>query len=128
LLFGRGAPIIECVGVARADWYPASYQRRRQWTAFLPLLLPVLVLAGFAAWVLLTPVKTKPLTPAPGYHGSLVWGNGIFAKPPELSAWLRQHGGKYPTWAHKHPHGVNLITVRRRAHPVRHKTKKPASR
>ena len=114
------------MGAAQLQWYASPTRKRREWTLFLPLLLPVLVLAGFAAWVLTSHSKPKTLTPAPGRQGSLVWGNGIFAKPPEMRAWLAQHGGRYPLWAHKHPHGVKLITVKHRAHPVRHKKKHTA--
>jgi hypothetical protein len=94
------------------------------------LLIPVVVLAGFAAYVLLSPAKAKTLVPPPGHHGALVWGDGIFANSPEMRAWLLQHGGRYPSWARRHPHGVSLITPRKRHRHVAatHHAKKHVSR
>lgn len=111
-------------------WYPATaaQPKRRPWALFLPLLIPVVVLAGFAAYVLLTPSKPRPLVPPPGHHGALVWGDGIFASTPEMRAWLQQHGGRYPSWASRHPRGVSLITSPRKEHSARSKHVKRASR
>ena len=119
------------MSTARVAWYPVPERKRRAWPMFLPLLLPLVVLAGFAAYVLLTPAKPHVLVPAPGHRGALIWGDGIFASSPEMRAWLLQHGGRYPSWAKKHPHGVSLIVPMRKPH--RHvtrtqHTKKHASR
>ncbi|HZT15790.1 MAG TPA: hypothetical protein VFA19_07550 [Gaiellaceae bacterium] len=106
------------MSTARAAWYtPVVVEpKRSQWRLFWPLLIPVVVLVGFAAYVYLTPQKPHPLVPPPGRVGALVWGDGIFASTPEMQAWLRLHGGRYPAWATRHPRGVSLISKRDKAH------------
>jgi hypothetical protein len=94
------------------QWVPAGAhvkRRRRQWPAFLPLFLPILVLAAFAAYYLLTPPKSKVIEPPPGHVHSLVWGNGIFATDHQLAPWLHARGANYRGWAKLHPAGVKLI-------------------
>lgn len=99
---------------ATLQWHAEPTRPARQWPIFLPLLIPVVVLAGFAAFVLLSPAKPKVQEAPPGHVGSLIWGDGIFADNREMSAWLLLHGGRYPIWATRHPHGVKLITTKSR--------------
>jgi hypothetical protein len=76
---------------------------------FLPLVVPFAILAAVGVFALASHPKTSGATAAPGTRGSLVWGDGLFAKPVEMKAWLRLHGGRYGPWAKQHPLGVSLI-------------------
>jgi hypothetical protein len=83
---------------------------RRTWSlAFLPLAASFLILLGIAAYGILRPADARPAPPAPGFHGALVWGDGIFSNPAQLKAWIRLHGGSYPAWVAHHPAGVRLL-------------------
>jgi hypothetical protein len=77
---------------------------------FLPLVVPFAILAAVGVFAVLSNSKPTAATQAPGARGSLVWGDGLFAKPVEMKAWLRLHGGRYGSWAKQHPAGLNLIT------------------
>jgi hypothetical protein len=76
---------------------------------FLPLALPFAILAAVGVFALVNHSTPQAATPAPGQYGSLVWGDGIFARPFEMKAWLQLHGGSYRSWAKQHPAGVALI-------------------
>src|SRR2546429_370499 len=109
---------------AGANWHPAPRQERRSWPIFVPLLIPLAVLAGFAVFVVLTPFTPTTKEPRPGGVGALMWGDGISANNRERSAWLRLHGGRYSAWVRRHPAGLTLITPRKkhatREHAARH--------
>jgi hypothetical protein len=77
---------------------------------FLPLVVPFAILAAVGVFAFTSHPRTSGATVAPGTRGSLVWGDGLFAKPVEMKAWLRLHGGRYGSWAKQHPAGLNLIT------------------
>jgi hypothetical protein len=76
---------------------------------FLPLVVPFAILVAVGVFALLSHSKPTAATQAPGAQGSLVWGDGLFARPVEMRAWLRLHGGKYDSWAKQHPAGLDLI-------------------
>jgi hypothetical protein len=82
---------------------------------FLPLALPFVILAAVGVYGTLAP-STSSGPPAPGRHGSLVWGNGIFANRAELKAWMTLHGGNYESWAKSHPAALGLVSPKRPAH------------
>jgi hypothetical protein len=95
---------------------------------FIPLLLPFLILIGIAVYSAVAPYSSTNLPP-PGQHGSLVWGDGIFANEVELKAWLRLHGaGSFQHWAKHHPAALSLVRPRRHRTVVaaKAKVKKPA--
>jgi hypothetical protein len=75
----------------------------------VPLIVPFAILAAVGVFALVNHSAPQAATPAPGDPGSLVWGDGLFAHPFELQAWLHLHGGSYGTWARQHPAGVRLI-------------------
>ena len=52
----------------------------------------------------------------PGFHGSLVWGDGIFSNQAQLKAWLGLHGASYKEWVKQHPAALRLVKP-----PVKHK-------
>ena len=76
---------------------------------FLPLVVPFAILAAVGVFALVSHSKTAAATQAPGARGSLVWGDGLFARPFEMKAWLHLHGGRYESWAKQHPAGLSLI-------------------
>jgi len=89
------------VAVARPGAYPLRI--------FLPLAVPFAILLAVAVFAAVSHPTPRVVTPAPGNRGSLVWGDGIFARPFELKGWLQLHGGSYRSWAKQHPAGVRLI-------------------
>jgi hypothetical protein len=93
---------------------PAAAADRPRLRIFLPLALPLVVLAGFAVYAVLTPFRAEP-GPPPGKQGALVWGDGIFADTAELKAWLRLHGASYRAWLHAHPAAARMVAGRARA-------------
>lgn len=97
---------------------------------FLPLAIPFVILIAVGVFALVSNSKPAAATPAPGVRGSLVWGDGIFARTVEMKAWQRLHGGSYYSWAKQHPAGLNLIrprVVHPRLAAARRATRKPAS-
>lgn len=83
---------------------------------FLPLATAFAIIAGIAIYGVLSPSKAKPNPHAPGFRGSLVWGDGIFANQAQLKAWLKLHGASYDAWVKQHPAAVRLVKP-----PVKHK-------
>ena len=75
---------------------------------FLPLVVPFAILVALAVFAVATQ-KAPAGAPAPGSRGALVWGDGIFARTPEMSAWLRLHNGSYRAWATQHPAALQLL-------------------
>jgi hypothetical protein len=71
--------------------------------------------------------KATPHPDAPGFHGSLVWGDGIFSNRAQLKAWLILHGASYEDWVKQHPAAVKLVkpAVKHRV-AVAHKPAKSA--
>ncbi len=94
-------------------------QRRKQGSkvwVWLPLATAFAIIAGIAIYGVVNPSKAKPNPNAPGYRGSLVWGDGIFANRAQLKAWLRLHGASYDVWVKQHPAALRLVKP-----PVKHK-------
>src|SRR5258708_534985 len=87
----------------------------RLWV-LLPLATAFAIIAGIAIYGAVNPSKAKPTPNAPGFHGSLVWGDGIFSNKAQLKAWLRLHGASYRVWVRQHPAAIRLVRP-----PVRHK-------
>jgi hypothetical protein len=87
----------------------------RPWV-FLPLAIAFAIIAGIAIYGVLSPSKAKPAPAAPGYRGSLVWGDGIFSNRAQLKAWLLLHGASYKDWVKLHPAAIRLVKP-----PVKHK-------
>ena len=86
---------------------PRRARRVSVW-AFVPLVVPFLILVGIALWATFRwhpPTKTPP----PGTRGSLVWGDAIFSSRVEVEAWMVQHGASYPRWAKSHPAALRLL-------------------
>ena len=71
---------------------------------------------GIAIYGVVNPSKAKPNPNAPGFRGSLVWGDGIFANRAQLKAWLKLHGASYEDWVKQHPAALKLVKP-----PVKHK-------
>ncbi len=92
----------------RATQGGRSYSAR----IFLPLAVPFVILIAVGVFALVSNPKPAVATPAPGVRGSLVWGDGIFARTVEMKAWQRLHGGSYGSWAKQHPAGLSLIRPR----------------
>jgi hypothetical protein len=88
-------------------------QQRRTWPILVPWAIPIAVFAGIAIYGYFTPytVNRQP----PGKPGGLVWGDATFSNRLQVSAWLRLHGGSYPTWKRRHPAALALVTPRKRA-------------
>jgi hypothetical protein len=82
---------------------------------FLPLATAFAIIAGIAIYGVLSPSKAKPNPHAPGFRGSLVWGDGIFANKAQLKAWLKLHGASYDAWVKQHPAALRLVK------PVKHR-------
>ena len=106
---------------------------------FLPLVVAFGIIAGIAIYGAVSPSKAKPNPDAPGFRGSLVWGDGIFSNRAQLKAWLVLHGASYGDWVRQHPAALKLVrpparhraTVARKARKVAkpkvvHKTAVPA--
>src|SRR4051812_22114995 len=94
-------------------------QRRKQGSrvwVWLPLATAFAIIAGIAIYGVVNPSKAKPNPNAPGYRGSLVWGDGIFANRAQLKAWLKLHGASYDAWVKQHPAALRLVKP-----PVKHK-------
>ena len=83
-------------------------QPNRVWV-FLPLVMAFAIIAGIAIYGVVNPSKAKPHPDAPGFHGSLVWGDGIFSNRAQLKAWLILHGASYEDWAKDHPAALRLV-------------------
>jgi hypothetical protein len=87
---------------------------------FLPLAVPFAILIALAIFAVVTQ-KAPAGAPAPGSRGALVWGDGLFARTPEMRAWLVLHNGSYRAWAKQHPAALHLLrpkpklTARQRA-------------
>ena len=81
----------------------------------LPLATAFAIIAGIAIYGVLNPSKAKPNPNAPGFRGSLVWGDGIFANQAQLKAWLKLHGGSYEAWVKQHPAALRLVKPPRQA-------------
>ena len=94
---------------------------------FLPLVTAFAIIAGIAIYGVVSPSKAKPNPNAPGFRGSLVWGDGIFANKAQLKAWLKLHGASYQVWVKQHPAALRLVRppVKHKAAVV-HKTRKVA--
>jgi hypothetical protein len=92
---------------------PADASNQRGFTLFVPLVVPFAILAGVAAFAVVSPNNQR--TTPPSRPGALVWGDGIFANKTELQAWLRLHTGSYRRWARQHPAALRLVD----GHPVR---------
>ena len=83
---------------------------------FLPLVMAFAILAGVAIYGVVNPSKAKTNPNAPGFRGSLVWGDGIFSNQAQLKAWLILHGASYEDWVKQHPAALRLVRP-----PVKHK-------
>lgn len=102
---------------------PSQRQRGIPTRFFLLLLLPFLILVGIGVYSAVAPYQSTNLPP-PGQHGSLVWGDGIFANEVEMKAWLRLHGaGSFQHWASHHPAALSLVRPRHRRAVVAAKAK-----
>jgi hypothetical protein len=101
--------------------------RRRAWV-FFPMLIAFAIIIGLGVYSVVSPYTIKKAPPAPGRHGALVWGDGIFANQAQVKAWLKLHGGDYRVWRKTHPAALALLKPRKhRAVPARAKPKpKPA--
>jgi hypothetical protein len=101
--------------------------RRRAWV-FFPMLIAFGIIIGLGVYSVVSPYTIKKAPPAPGRHGALVWGDGIFANQAQVKAWLTLHGGDYRVWRKTHPAALALLKPRKHhAVPARAKpTKKPA--
>jgi hypothetical protein len=84
---------------------------------FLPLVAAFAIIAGIAVYGVLSPSKATPRPNAPGFRGSLVWGDGIFSNKAQLRAWLVLHGASYQEWVRQHPAALRLVKP-----PVRHRS------
>jgi hypothetical protein len=94
---------------AQAQGLAPKSRSRLPWALLLPWLVPAVILAATAVAIFWPrPVESTPA--APGQAGLLVWGDGVFANPLELDAWLRIRGVTYAEWARRHPAGVKIIT------------------
>jgi hypothetical protein len=91
-------------------------QRPNKVWAFLPMVAAFGIIAGVAIYGVVNEPKANPHPDAPGFHGSLVWGDGIFSNRAQVKAWLALHGGSYEDWAKTHPAAVRLVRP-----PVKHK-------
>jgi hypothetical protein len=91
-----------------------STRRRISSWAYLPLAVPLAILAGVVVFANVKPAPAAGATP-PGARGSLVWGDGIFAKRVEVKAWLGIHGASYRRWAPHHPAALRLLPLKARA-------------
>jgi hypothetical protein len=83
---------------------------------FLPLAAAFAIIAGIAIYGVVNQPKANPHPNAPGFHGSLVWGDGIFSNRAQLKAWLKLHGASYDAWVKQHPAALRLVKP-----PVKHK-------
>ena len=106
---------------------PARTSRppNRAWV-FLPLATAFAIIAGIAIYGVLNPSKANPHPDAPGFRGSLVWGDGIFSNRAQVKAWLTLHGASYKDWVKAHPAALRLVKP-----PVKHKvatTHKPRTK
>ena len=73
--------------------------------------MPFAIFVGIFVFANVKPAPAAGATP-PGSRGSLVWGDGIFAKRVEVKAWLGIHGGSYRSWAPHHPAALRLLPVK----------------
>jgi hypothetical protein len=106
------------VGVHAVRTQAPAQPEQPSFRMFLPLGLPVAVLAGMAAFALLTPFRPHP-GPPPGKPGALVWGDAIFANTAELKAWLKLHGDpSYSVWLGRHPAAARLVKTEKAAAPA----------
>jgi hypothetical protein len=80
----------------------------RLWV-FLPMAVAFGIIAGIAIYGVVNQPKATPHPDAPGIHGSLVWGDGIFSNRAQLKAWLILHGASYEDWVKQHPAAVKLV-------------------
>ena len=87
----------------------------RPW-AFLPMVAAFAIIAGIAIYGIVNQPKATPHPDAPGFHGSLVWGDGIFSNRAQLKAWLILHGASYKEWVKQHPAALKLVKP-----PVKHR-------
>src|SRR5579884_898371 len=92
----------------------SSTRRRISRWAYFPLAVPIAILLGVVVFANVKPAPAARAVP-PGSRGSLVWGNGIFAKRIEVKAWLGIHGGSYRSWAPHHPAALRLLPLKARA-------------
>jgi hypothetical protein len=103
-----GGAVLPASGTRRAS------RRGSRW-AFVSVALPFAILAGIAVFAAVSPYESTK-TPPPGTHGSLVWGDGIFANQIEMKAWLKLHGARYGPWAKLHPKALSLVKPRPKPH------------
>ena len=87
---------------------PVRKQGTKLWV-WVPLATAFAIIAGIAIYGVINPSKAKLNPNAPGYRGSLVWGDGIFANRAQLKAWLKLHGGSYEVWVKQHPAALRLV-------------------
>jgi hypothetical protein len=80
----------------------------RLWV-FLPMAVAFGIIAGIAIYGVVNQPKATPHPDAPGFHGSLVWGDGIFSNRAQLKAWLILHGASYQDWVKQHPAALKLV-------------------
>jgi hypothetical protein len=80
----------------------------RLWV-FLPMAVAFGIIAGIAIYGVVNQPKANPHPDAPGFHGSLVWGDGIFSNRAQLKAWLILHGASYEDWVKQHPAALKLV-------------------
>lgn len=93
---------------------PPARRRLSIWV-FAPLVAPFAILIGIGVFAAVAPYDSTK-TPPPGTHGSLVWGDAIFANQIEMKAWLKLHGASYGPWAKLHPAALSLVKPRPKRH------------
>jgi hypothetical protein len=95
---------------AQAQRVTPESRSRVPWGVLLPWVVTAAVLVATAVAIFWPrPVEGTPA--APGQSGLLVWGDGVFANPLELEAWLRVRGVSYAQWARRHPAAVKILTA-----------------
>lgn len=111
----------------------ARTMQRKQPPSRLWVLLPLAtafgIIAGIAIYGAVNQPKANPHPNAPGFRGSLVWGDGIFSNRAQVKAWLTLHGASYEDWVKTHPAAVRLVKppVKHRV-AVAHKPRKTATK
>jgi hypothetical protein len=112
-------------GMALALQMAQQRQSRRRAWVFFPMLIAFGIIIGVAVYSVVSPYTIKQAPPAPGRHGALVWGDGIFANQAQLKAWLKIHGASYRVWRKTHPAALALVKPRKH-HAVPARAKPPA--
>jgi hypothetical protein len=101
--------------------------RRRNWV-FFPMLIAFAIIIGTAVYGIVSPYEVRTAPPAPGHHGALVWGDGIFSNRAQVQAWLKLHGASYRVWRKTHPAALALVKPRVRKHHALPARAKPAAK